>query len=256
MDKDLAAPLPRFALAIGATLLALLLAAAQAQAQVLIDPVVVQLGAKQRVATVTLTLTDKAAAPMRLQAQVLSWRQDAQGEDLAEPSNDLLVTPAIADVKPGQKQLFRIALRGPRTGTGELAYRLVLEDIAQQPAPTASGQGMKINFRMRYDLPVLLAPTTAAIERVRWLPCAGPAHDGQACVRLRNEGNRYVKLLGFTLSGDGWQQETPLPKGVSVLSGAERELRVTLQDGHSLPVRGVRLQTAQGTQLQAEAGGE
>jgi fimbrial chaperone protein len=251
MIKDLATILLRTAL------LAVALLTGQAGAQVLIDPVVVQLGAQQRVATVTVSLTDKAATPLRLQAQVLRWHQDAQGEDLTEPSNDLLVTPVIAEVKPGQKQLFRIALRGPRTGTGELSYRLVLEDIAEPQAAATSAPGMTINFRMRYDLPVLLAPTAAAIDRVSWMPCKATAPaPAQACVRLRNDGNRHVKFTALTLDGDGWQQEARLPKGVSVLAGAERELRVPLQGGHSLPVRGVRLQTAQGTQLQAAAGNE
>jgi fimbrial chaperone protein len=258
MDKDPATFSLRAAVLLAGALFAmLLLFAVQARAQVLIDPVVVELGARHRVATVTVSLTEKSTAPMRLQAQVLRWRQDAQGEDLTEPSSDLLVTPVIADIKPGQKQLFRIALRGPRTDTGELPYRLILEDVAEPQAPAESGPGMMINLRMRYSLPVLLAPTATATDRVRWQPCPGVQPDnGQACVRLRNEGNRHIKLLAFTLSGDGWQQETRLPKGVNVLAGAERELSVTPESGHNLPVRAVHLQTAQGTLLQAVAGND
>ena len=90
------------------------LSSGPAAAQVLINPVLVELNPNQRVASITVSLSEKATAPMRLQAEVLRWQQDARGESVSQPSNDLLVTPPIADIRPGEKQMFRIALRGVR----------------------------------------------------------------------------------------------------------------------------------------------
>lgn len=98
----------------GAGLVTALLASGTALAQVLISPVVVELGARQRAIAVTVSLSDQARAPMRLQAELLRWTQDVQGQAVTEPGDDLLVTPPIADLRPGGKQVFRIALRGPR----------------------------------------------------------------------------------------------------------------------------------------------
>jgi fimbrial chaperone protein len=248
MHKDLAA----------ACCAALFLASGAATAQVLINPVLVEFAAQQRTASVTVTLSEKAAAPMRLQANVLRWEQDLQGGDVTQPSSDLLVTPLIAELKPGQKQLFRVALRGPRPAPGELAYRLILEDVAPAQPDVANAQGMTIQFRMRYDLPLLIAPAAPVQTLLRWKPCppSAGATGAETCVRLLNAGNRRVKVHTLTLAGEGWQQPVALKEGVNVLAGAEREWRIPLEPGHAGPPRGVQVQTARGEALQVEASSE
>ena len=256
----------------GAGLAAALLASSLASAQVLINPVVVELGARQRSISVTITLSDKASAPMRLQTELLRWSQDVQGAAVTKASDDLLVSPPIADLQPGGKQVFRVALRGARPATEELTYRLILEDVAEPVAAADSAPGMVIKFRMRYDIPVLLAPAGPVVNALRWKPCppetaltattpasvpvkpvAGRTND--ACIRLLNAGNRRVKVQTLTLTGDNWQQQLPLKDGVNVLAGAEREWRVPLQAGQNGALRGVLVNTARGETLQAEAGG-
>lgn len=257
----------------GAGLAAALLASGLASAQVLVNPVVVELGARQRSIAVTVTLSDKASAPMRLQTELLRWSQDVQGAAVTESSDDLLVSPPIADLQPGDKQVFRIALRGARPAPEELTYRLILEDVAEPAAAADSTPGMVIKFRMRYDLPVLVAPTGPVVNALRWKPCPPhetatasatavpvsmkPAtpHMTEACVRLLNNGNRRVKVQTLTLTGDNWQQALALKDGVNVLAGAEREWRVPLQAGQTGALRGVQVNTARGETLQAEAGG-
>jgi fimbrial chaperone protein len=43
--------------------------------------------------------------------QLFAWSQDA-GQDILQPTTDLLVSPPVFTVQPGQSQLLRIALRG------------------------------------------------------------------------------------------------------------------------------------------------
>jgi fimbrial chaperone protein len=237
---------------------ALGLAGAAAQAQVAINPIVVEFAPRQRVASVTLSMSEAATRPMRLQAQVLSWRQDLQGKNITLPSTDLLVTPPIADLRPGQKQLFRIALRGPRQNSGELAYRLMLEDVAPlaPAAPMPDSPGASILLRMRYDLPVLLAPVEPVVNHLRWKPCEAARVAGRpaACVRLFNGGNRRVKIKSFTLSGGNWEQSLALDEGANLLSGAEREWHIPLQAEQSGAPHALRVQTTGGQDIQAEAG--
>jgi fimbrial chaperone protein len=234
------------------------LAGAAAQAQVVINPVVVEFAPRQRVASVAISLSDTATRAMRLQAEVLSWHQDLQGKDITAPSTDLLVTPPIAELRPGQKQLFRIALRGPRQGSGELAYRLVLEDVASPtpPAPATESPDISIRLRMRYDLPVLLAPAEPVVNQLRWKPCEAAPAKGQslACVRLFNAGNRRVKVQALTLSGATWEQTLALGEGTNLLSGTEREWHIPLQPGQSGAPHALRVRTTGGQSIQAEAG--
>lgn len=243
----------------------LLLACSTATAQLVIGPIAVEFGVKQRVAAVTVKLDDGAKLPMRLQAEVLRWRQDLAGEAVTEETDELLVTPPMAELQAGQRQVFRLALRGKRPAPEELAYRLILEDISESTTSTEVAPGMVINFRMRHDLPVVVAPTGPVINLLRWKPCPletastpvkpSTARGTEACVRLLNAGNRRVKVQTLTLTGDNWQQALPLKDGVNVLAGAEREWRVPLQAGQTGALRGVQVNTARGETLQAEAGG-
>jgi fimbrial chaperone protein len=209
-----------FAVCAAATLLAPI---APARAQVMIDPVVVELGPRQRAVPVTVTLSAKAAAAVILQSGVMAWEQADDGSPRLRTSNDLVVAPPIAELKPGESQVFRIALRGPRRAPGELAYRLMLEDTAPATAVTAQG----VSFRMRYDLPVMVAPAEPVRNALHWAACK--AADKQACVRVVNDGNRRVAFESLAAEGANWKQ--PLAVTGVVLAGAHRDWLVPLPSG-------------------------
>lgn len=237
-----------------------LLACSTAAAQLVIGPITVEFGEKQRVAAVAVTLDNSAKLPMRLQAEVLRWSQDLAGQAVTEETDELLVTPPMAELRPGQRQVFRLALRGKRPAPEELAYRLILEDISESTTSAEVSPGMVINFRMRHDLPVVVAPAGPVVNLLRWKPCppesaSAATRGAEACVRLLNAGNRRVKVQTLTLTGEGWQQALPLKDGENVLVGSEREWRVPLAKGQTGALRGVEVQTARGETLQAEAGG-
>ncbi len=229
------------------------LAPAVASAQLLINPVLVEFGAAQRIASVTVTLDSAAAESMLLQADVLSWTQGLDGSSVSEGSDDLLVVPPMAELKPGEQQTFRIALRGARQKPEEAAYRLILEDVAAPPVDASGQPGMAINFRMRHDLPVLLAPVGKVVNKFYWKPC--PSEARQACVRVFNAGNRRVSVQTLTLVGDGWQQALSLKTAETVLAGTEREWRVPLAPGQAGAPRGVQILSVRGETVQAEVAG-
>jgi fimbrial chaperone protein len=246
----------------------LLLVCSAAAAQLVIGPIAVEFGEKQRVAAVAVTLDERAKLPMRLQAEILRWSQDLAGQAVTEETDELLVTPPMAELQPGQRQVFRLALRGKRPAPEELAYRLILEDISESTTFAEVSPGMVINFRMRHDLPVVVAPAGLVVTLLRWKPCPpeafatavstpvkpSAARAAEACVRLLNAGNRRVKVQTLTLAGDGWQQALSLKAGENVLAGAEREWRVPLAKGQEGALRTVQVQTARGETLQAESG--
>lgn len=232
-----------------------LLSCATAMSQALISPVLIEFAPKQRIATVRITLSDKATSPMRLQAQLLRWRQDVHGAAVTQPSDDLVVTPRIAEIHPGKQQVLRLALRGPLPADTEMAYRLVLEDIAD-PVPVDLGGGAAVNFRMAYDLPVLVAPRSPVVSALRWRNCpqaTTPRASTGTCLRIVNAGNRRLKVQAVMLAGDGWQRSLNLGEGDAVLAGDEREW--TIPAPASGPVRSVQVRTATGKLLQAEAAG-
>ncbi|HSV46545.1 MAG TPA: fimbria/pilus periplasmic chaperone [Ramlibacter sp.] len=241
-----------------AAALAAQLWAGSAQGQVLIQPVIAELGARQKTVVVSLSMTEGAAAPMRMQAQVLRWRQDLEGKAVTEPADDVLVSPAIAELRPGQRQVFRVALRNPRPLQEEMAYRLVFEDVAEPPLDEAGKPVAGLHIRMRYDLPLMVAQAAKPVQLMRWKSCPSQAAaqdaGAQACVRLLNAGNRRVKIQSLRVAGQGWEQELQIKEGSTVLAGAQREWRVALPSGQAV-VSDVVVQTARDETLRAESGG-
>jgi P pilus assembly chaperone PapD len=235
-------------------------------AQVLLSPVVVEMSSRARTSVVSVTLSDAATRPVRLQAELLQWQQGLQGEAITKPTDELLVSPVIADLLPGQQQLFRVALRGARRAPEELAYRLILEDVAEPDVDEDGNQLMAINFRMRHDLAVLIGPVDKANAELRWKLCpSGSGHKESSpdnapgsvdtCLRLFNSGNIRVKLKSLTLRGENWQVAVPQKDTVSLLAGAEREIRLRLSPSQSGMLRSVEVQIASDETLQAIAGG-
>lgn len=220
------------------------LAPGVAQAQILISPVVVELGARQRAVAITVSLSSKALAPVLLQSEVLQWDQALDGAARHQASQDLVVAPPIAEIKPGETQVFRVALRGPRRHPGEMAYRLILEDMSQAlPEGTPGG----LSFKLRYDLPVMVAPSEPLRAAPRWRACAAKA--GEACVRLSNGGNRRITLQTLAVEGAGWSRSVNTPG--TVLAGAEREWRVVLAPGQAGGALSVAGTTRGGEPIQA-----
>lgn len=238
----------------------------------LIQPVVVELSARQRVASVSISLSNKAKSSLRLQADVLRWTQDLNGRPLTEYTDDILVTPPLVEIRPGELQVFRLAFRGPRASVDELAYRLKLEDISAETDSSELTPSMQIRFRSNYDLPVLAAPVGTAKTLLRWKPCltgdsvgtdlssqpslrTATPHATATCIRVLNVGNHRVKVKKLMLSGTGWQESLTLKEGETVLVGTEREWRIPRPRSSIGTPLSVHIETAQGITLQAEPGG-
>lgn len=237
-----------------------------ATAQVLIQPVVVELSQQRRVASVTLSLSSKARAPVRLQADVLSWRQDLLGRPVSEYTDDLLVTPPLVVIQPGERQVFRVALRKISPSTDELSYRLLLEDISDQ-VDQDQAPGVNVRFRMNYDLPVLVAPIGKVVERVRWKLCDAPDHPvapqssslntppGPTCLRVLNDGSRRLKIRNLTLVSSDGTEVIALKEAETLLAGTVREWRIPSPPSRTRMLQGVLLESDRGHTLKAEDGG-
>ena len=227
-------------------------------AQVSISPVVVEIDAPRR--PVAITVTNSGERPIRLQAEVLLWRQ-TDGEDQFEASDALLVVPSIVEVPANSSQVVRVVLRSPSPSPVERTYRLLLENITEEQAQAGAGS---VSFKFSHSLPVMIAPSGKVQNIMRWKPCAdvavpsipvGVAQLKHACVRLLNAGNRRIRVHTLTLNGDGWQQALSFSPGENVLVGSQRELRVPLKPGQTGAVSGVQVFTGLGETLQAESDG-
>jgi fimbrial chaperone protein len=180
---------------------------------VTISPVKIELTPTHRVEAITVTNDSDSA--MTLQAETLEWTQP-NGEDREKETDDLLVVPPLAEIKPGNSQIFRVKLRRPALAIAEHAYRLVLDDVSEIKRET---EGVGVTFNFSHRLPVFVVGTGKIGPKPRLGACASPAPSG--CVRLDNEGDRFVQVNRLTVEGGTWHKEMVL--GNRVLAGAWKQ---------------------------------
>lgn len=201
-----------------------ILVASGAQATI-ISPVTVELTLAHRV--VAVTVSNDSDKPMTLQTDILAWTQPG-GEDRNEASDDLLVAPSIAEIKPGDSQIFRVTLRRPTLAVAERAYRLVLDDVNIQKKTDGTG----VTFLFSHRLPVFVAGTGKIGPKPHLRLCPAPAQAG--CVRLENEGDRFIQIMNLTVKGHNWSKD--LDAGTRVLAGSWKQWTFSLPASASEPL--------------------
>lgn len=206
-----------------------------------ISPVLVEMSPARRVASITIS--NPGDRPLTFQTQVLAWNQTS-GVDRYADTDELFVVPPIAEIAAGGSQIFRVTTR-TRLSTEEHAYRLIFEDVSDVAAPAQPAENTAIHIRVNHDLPVFMAAAGKPRLSARLGPCADatdlPARTG--CVRLDNEGSRYLRVKSLSLEGFHWRKDIPI--GTRILAGAWRQWTFDLPTPLSGPLR-VSAQTSDG----------
>ena len=226
--------------------------AAVAQAAgIVISPVVLEIGSPRK--AIAVTINNDGDDSITFQTDALTWQQ-VDGLDQYEPTDELVVVPAIVVVPAHASQTIRVMLRSPALSPQERTYRLLIENITEELKPASAETS--VTFKFGHNLPVMVAPAGKTVQAVQWKPCIpeSAAKSNQTCVRLLNAGNRRIKIKSLTVTGDGWKQEFVLDVPQNVLTGAEREWRIPLATGPTGAVRVLQVDTAQGEILQATDG--
>jgi fimbrial chaperone protein len=207
--------------ACGATLLLAATPGEPASAGTLqVNPVLLEISANRRTATVTLRNQEASAVTVR--AYPLEWRQ-ADGDESYAETSAVIVSPPIFTIAPGATQLIRVGLRSP-SGARQ-AYRLIIEEV-----PDASpSNGIRVALRLNIPLYAMIPAGEASA--MRW--SAWQEADGGWTVEAVNGGPGYVRLSHETaLSATGIRADDEVNFG-TVLPGATRRWRI----GPQLDVR-------------------
>lgn len=182
-----------------------------------IDPVIAD---KER--ATALWLENPGSSPIQFQIRIFAWRQADFAEHLT-PQTEIVATPPIVRIAPGQKQLVRLTKAAALPLQSERAYRVIIDEL-----PTVTEQvqtGARIQFRMRYAVPLFsygagfsspgTATSSAVVPR---LNCTIVTSDGQRFVEIRNIGTGHARLVDANFSND----RAPLARGLLgyVLAGS------------------------------------
>lgn len=138
----------------------------------------------------TLRLANDGITAKTYELTGFSWLQP-DGNDQLSNAPALIITPPVASLAPGEETLVRIGLASASThGDGEETYRIRVRDIT----PASPNAANALRIRMEFLLPVIM-PANAPQAKLRLADAR--ELDGALCVRLRNEGNAYQKIVGI-----------------------------------------------------------
>lgn len=172
-----------------AAFLALLLPPAWAAAAGLqVTPLRVHLSADSPAGA--LTLRNHGDRPRVIQAEVVRWTQEA-GEDVHADTEDVLVTPPIFTLEPGESQVVRM---GYTAGNGEAgaaieqAYRIYL----QESPPPDEAEGAQLQLLLRLGVPLFIAPEGREQTALQWT--VEPLAEGGLEIRAANQGNVHTLI--------------------------------------------------------------
>ena len=183
---------------------------AGAATSVLIWPIDPVLEADQKAGA--LWLENRGTAPANLQVRVFAWRQGDYQEQF-QPQRDIIGSPPVANIAPGQKQLIRLTRTGSSPAGQEQAYRIIIDEIPPAlPATDANTPPQAaIRFQMRYSVPLFAYgaglwskedasrprdPKGAGVPNLSWRTVTV---DGRPYVEVRNRGAVHARLTDVAL---------------------------------------------------------
>jgi fimbrial chaperone protein len=222
--------------------LAFLLAAplAALAASLGISPVRVELS--PAAPTAALTLRNGGDDPTVVQVHAVAWSQK-NGEDVYEPTSEVIVSPPIFTVAANSAQVVRVGLRRAPDARRELSYRIYLQEVPGPPQPGVPG----LQMALRIGVPVFVKPVQPAKAELNWR--IGRDAGGALRVAATNPGEMHVQLIGIKLLGVGAAPEAPplasLESGGYLLPGQSHEWRLEPKPG--LPADTTRLRVRAST---------
>ena len=138
-----------------------------------------------------LALNNPGDTPVYGQVRVFRWDQDASG-DVLSPSTEVVASPPIIQLAGHGHQLIRLVRVQPGNGTTEQSYRLLIDEIP----PPDTDKHVGVVIRMRYSVPVFVAPKNEVAPQLNWQVVR---QDGHWLLRLDNRGQRHTQVGALTL---------------------------------------------------------
>jgi len=225
------------------------LACAQA-ADLQVTPVLVEFAPAQQAQA--LYLANSGQQPLQAQVRVLQWSQE-DGQEHLEPTRDVIASPAIVEVGPGQRQIVRLIRLQPSPATRERSYRVLVDELPGAQRRDSTG----LQFLLRYSIPVFVQPLgPVAPGSSAQSPEAVPPTDlaavqarlqtdpdGRTRLLVRNEGSRRLRISHLAIADEAGASRRALGEGLLgyVLSGQQMswplDLPLPLPAGQTLKAR-------------------
>lgn len=186
-----------------------------------------------------LWVENRGSDAVLMQLRVFSWAQDDSGEQQLLAQREIIGSPPMMKIMPGQRQLVRLTRMTSTPASEERAYRILIDEIPL--ADGGEGNAQRVQFQMRYSVPLFAYGdklwvkgegrgkkprdiATVGASRLTW---AITPVKGRPYLQVRNEGNIHARLNNIVFDGrampasffgyvlPGRTVRWPLPAGTS-----------------------------------------
>ena len=225
--------LPRIAALLPWVLAVMGAAAGAVQAASLyVAPVRVVLTPSRPVASLTLG-SGEEEGEVAVQAEVMAWSQE-NGQDIYQPTREVLVNPSIFRLSPGAQQIVRLGLQVPAADT-ERSYRIFFQQLPRDQALPRDGKGGgQLQTLLRLAVPIFVPPAGASRQDAEWRlqrasssSSAAPGGSGHV-LTIDNRGTDHLQLTQILVRREGGAELLRKNMSLYVLPGRSADVALNL----------------------------
>ncbi len=231
-------PLPRIAALLPWVLAAMGAAPGAVQAASLyVAPVRVVLTPSRPVASLTLGSgeeeeEEEEEAEVAVQAEVMAWSQE-NGQDIYQPTREVLVNPSIFRLSPGAQQIVRLGLQVPAADT-ERSYRIFFQQLPRDQAlPRDGTRGAQLQTLLRLAAPIFVPPAGPSRQDAQWRlqrasPSSATSGGSGHVLSLDNRGTDHLQLTQILVRREGGTELLRKNMSLYVLPGRSADVALDL----------------------------
>jgi fimbrial chaperone protein len=201
-------------------------------ASLYVAPVRVVLTPSRPVASLTLG-SGEDETEVAVQAEVMAWSQE-NGQDIYQPTREVLVNPSIFRLSPGAQQIVRLGLQVPATDT-ERSYRIFFQQLPRDQAlPRDGTRGAQLQTLLRLAVPIFVPPAGSSRQDAQWrLQRAPPSSAAAAGVSghvlsIDNRGTDHLQLTQILVRREGGSELLRKNMSLYVLPGRSADIALDL----------------------------
>jgi fimbrial chaperone protein len=140
----------------------------------------------------TITVSNPGTEPLVAQLRVFKWSRVDRADKLV-PTKDVVASPPLTKLAPGQPYVVRIIRVAKAPVEGEETYRLLVDEI---PNPQTSAPSLGPRFALRQSIPVFFT-NPAAAPKLFW---TADVEKGRLVLKARNEGGKRVRISALNVT--------------------------------------------------------
>ena len=188
-----------------------------------VAPILLEFSSQEKVKELWLTNTGNES--IRAQVRVNAWTQ-SNDQDILTNSKDLIASPMVLSIPPGQRQLVRLIRNIQIKNTTEQAYRLIVDELPNSQTDVQSG----LQLLLKYSIPVFfkVSDSNNTEQGITSLQGMSFKYSTQTqTLTINNQSNHYKRFSQFAYR-DTQGKKTPIQMGLIgyVLSGQRMQWKI------------------------------